>query len=163
MDDELYHHGVKGQKWGVRRTKAQLGYKTTSSAKKKTTSKSTSTRAVSKKTNSWVKNYLAKRSTAKKKASTKNEQEADKPKKKSVSEMSDAELREKISRLQMEKQYKELTASSKQNSRGKKFVMNVLEKSGENLATQVVNHYGATALNKMIGQEVIYANNKKKA
>lgn len=77
--------------------------------------------------------------------------------------MSDAELREKISRLQMEKQYKELTASSKQTSRGKKFVTNVLEKSGENLATQVVNHYGATALNKMIGQEVIYANNKKKA
>lgn len=25
--DELYHHGVKGQKWGVRRTPAQLGHK----------------------------------------------------------------------------------------------------------------------------------------
>jgi len=25
--DELYHHGVKGQKWGVRRTPAQLGYR----------------------------------------------------------------------------------------------------------------------------------------
>lgn len=48
MDDELCHHGVKGQKWGVRRTKAQLGYKTTSSTKKKTASKSTSTRAASK-------------------------------------------------------------------------------------------------------------------
>lgn len=28
--DEIYHHGIKGQKWGVRRTPAQLGYKISS-------------------------------------------------------------------------------------------------------------------------------------
>ena len=28
-DYVLYHHGIKGMKWGVRRTKAQLGYKST--------------------------------------------------------------------------------------------------------------------------------------
>ena len=26
---ELYHHGIKGMKWGIRRTKAQLGHDTT--------------------------------------------------------------------------------------------------------------------------------------
>ena len=26
--NELYHHGIKGMKWGVRRTKAQLGHAT---------------------------------------------------------------------------------------------------------------------------------------
>ena len=26
FSDELYHHGVKGQRWGVRRTPQQLGY-----------------------------------------------------------------------------------------------------------------------------------------
>lgn len=144
-EDELYHYGVKGQKWGVRRTKAQLGYKTTSSKNKKA--------------NSFIKSYVNKRKTSKKKKVA-----DEKTKKKSISEMSDAELRERISRLQMEKQYKDLLQTSKpQTFNGKKFVVNILEKSGENLATQVVNHYGATALNKIIGQEVIYANNKKKA
>ena len=31
-DGEIYHHGIKGQKWGVRRTKEQLGYKNKSKA-----------------------------------------------------------------------------------------------------------------------------------
>ena len=28
MANDIYHHGVKGQKWGIRRTDAQLGHKT---------------------------------------------------------------------------------------------------------------------------------------
>ena len=33
-DYELYHHGIKGQKWGVRRTAAQLGHRTVKAAGK---------------------------------------------------------------------------------------------------------------------------------
>ena len=34
--NELYHHGIKGMKWGVRRTPAQLGYKPTAGSRIKT-------------------------------------------------------------------------------------------------------------------------------
>ena len=30
---ELYHHGIKGQKWGIRRTAAQLGHRVAKAAK----------------------------------------------------------------------------------------------------------------------------------
>lgn len=32
--NDLYHHGIKGMKWGVRRTKAELGYPESSPRKK---------------------------------------------------------------------------------------------------------------------------------
>ena len=144
-NDELMHYGVKGMKWGVRR--------------KRYLSKARS------------KVRKLKRDRVKKKEEQKAERAARKvakktseqPKRKPVSEMSDEELNAAIKRMQLERQYKQLHAENNPSSdRGKKFVVNVLEKSGEQLATQVVNHYGAQALNKAIGEEVIFANNRKK-
>lgn len=34
-ENELYHYGVKGMKWGVRRTQKQFGHKTASNNNKK--------------------------------------------------------------------------------------------------------------------------------
>lgn len=35
MDQELYHYGIKGMKWGIRRTDAQLGHKPSPKKNKK--------------------------------------------------------------------------------------------------------------------------------
>lgn len=143
--DELMHYGVKGMKWGVRK-KRYLSKARTKMRKMKRDS-------AEKRQNRKMERAASK---AAKKASTK-------PQRKPVSEMSEEELNAAIKRMELERKYKQLAAENNPSSdRGKKFVTNVLEKSGEQLATQVVNHYGAIALNKAIGDEVIFANNKKK-
>lgn len=43
IDEELFHHGIKGMKWGVRRTKEELGYKTYKAQKGDVTLKKGST------------------------------------------------------------------------------------------------------------------------
>lgn len=69
--------------------------------------------------------------------------------------MTDDEIRQKISRLEMEKKYKELLRSEEQTSKGKRFVMDVLEKSGKNVATQWTTYVMGTAINKAMGSEVV--------
>lgn len=88
MENSLYHHGVKGMKWGVRRTPAQLGHKTTSSKKKKVVRE-------------------VKVHEDHKKAHSK----------KSIKEMSDQELRERLNRLQMEQNYRKLDTNTVKKGR----------------------------------------------
>lgn len=138
--NELYHHGVKGMKWGVRKARPSSGSRTTSVSNKKKV-----------KSDNFVKSFITKRNKAKKQklAVEQAKQEATKAKKKSVSEMTDAELRERISRLEMEKKYKDLLKSNQpQTSKGKKFVASVLEKSGQNIATQATTYVMGRAVNK---------------
>lgn len=151
-NNELMHYGRKGMKWG----QSIFGSRSKSAGtarKKKKTGPSAGRKAIDA--------MAEKRRT--RKAEKAAAEAAKKAKRKPVSEMTDEELSAAISRLELEKKYKELAAYHNPNQgKGKKFVNNVLERSGEQLATQVVNHYGAKALNKAIGEEVIFANNKKK-
>ena len=80
-DDELYHYGVKGMKWGVRRTAAQLGHLVIKGASK-------------------IKNRISE-SNEKRKIRKQNEANKRKP----VSEMTDDELKQRLNRLDMEKRY----------------------------------------------------------
>ena len=82
----IEHHGVPGQRWGIRRTLAQLGHLVKTGYKKA----SSSLKEASDK---------RKKKIAEKKAAA----AAEKPK--SFQEMSDAEIRKCIDRMQLEKQY----------------------------------------------------------
>lgn len=138
-DDYLAHYGVLGMKWGVRRTAAQLG-----------------NRVRTKRTQVKRKQSLAKaRATREKnrKAAAKRQMLLDKgllsPKK-----MTDAELRAKIDRLNLEKEFKKSMAEARGDG-GKKYVTDILKKIGDNtmtnLGTQAATHIVGNAINKIAG------------
>ena len=71
----------------------------------------------------------------------------EKPKRKSISDMSDTELQSLVNRIQLEKRYAQLTA--KEASPGQKFVKSVLTDASKQTATKYVAKFmtqGAEAL-----------------
>lgn len=138
QSDELFHYGVKGMRWGVRKSTP------TSGGTKKSKKKSLIDKMSDKK-------KKATKKKAKEKVKEKAKEEAQEAeKKKSVKDMSDAELRAKISRLQLEKQYADLSRQTEPVSKGKKFVEGIMTKSGENIGTQLTTYVMGTAVNKAL-------------
>lgn len=168
--NELTHHGIKGMRWGIRRYQNKDGTLTPAGKKRydqelaklkseeKILKNRQRTAAKFEKLENMRKNNDAMREVEK-------QHEPAKPVKiKRIKDMSDAELKAFKERLQLEKDVKDLANSTRNETikKGQTFVENVLTKSGENLTTQVLNHYGSKAINKLIKEEVIFANNKKK-
>lgn len=107
----LQHWGIKGMKWGVRRYQNKDGTLTALGRKRE------------KEMNEKLKSAKKENEALKKENETlKKNAQAARPK--GVSEMSDAELRERVNRLNMEQQYKQYVSNlyPETKSKGQKFV-----------------------------------------
>lgn len=122
--NELAHHGVKGQKWGVRRTPEQLGHK------------------------------------PKSKSTEKREREDREHARSETKMLSDEELRSRVKRLQLEKQYRELLSSEEKSKiiDGRALVSSILSESIKELGKSSVHYTVGGAINKVTRTDMIGGN-----
>ena len=143
MENELYHFGIKGMRWGVRRYQNPDGSLTNAGKKR-----------------------LKKGHASNEENDSSNKSNTKSSSTKTVKDMSDDELRQAINRLQLEQQYKNL--SPKNVSKGKKFVdtvtNDVLKPAAIDMGKQVAKSLMTKGVNSLIKDESlkVYTNNKKK-
>lgn len=123
MNNELNHHGIKGQKWGIRRFQNKDGSLTPAGRKRQKQD-----------SGPIHEDYSKSHDT------------------KSVKSMSDKELRDRINRLNMERQYAQLTATEK--SIGRKIVSEVLLNVGKELAKEYLKNYAKKGIEEVLKRRV---------
>lgn len=131
-NNELYHHGIKGMKWGVRRYQNKDGSLTNAGKKRRAKLEAELDKLGGKKS------------------------DTDAPRQKSVSEMSNKELQEHTARMQLEKNYydakKQLSAvNPKQVSKGQKFAEKVLNESIIPAVSNTTRSYLESYMKKTLG------------
>lgn len=152
--NELMHHGIHGMRWGVRRYQNKDGSLTAAGRKR-----------VDKLDSEYQR--LTGMKLAKKKSSADVKKTESKPKSKSISEMTNEEIQEKINRITLEQNLKSLTP--KKISAGERFTKkvmnNVITPAATDIGKQLAKSMFADGVNKVFnleGDNKVYANNKKK-
>lgn len=125
LSNELQHHGIKGQKWGVRRFQNTDGSLTAEG--KKRYSVSDYQQAIDKtKTAGKIVNEAKTLNNTVKKL---NDPAAERRIRKSAAEMSDIELQKRVQRLNMEDNYTRMMMHRENLERGRTFVDKALDVS----------------------------------
>ena len=81
-----------------------------------------------------------------------------------ISKISSEELQKKINRIQLEKQYRDLTTKPKTVSKGRQILNSILESSSKNIGTQLATYLMGNMVNsvaKAFGSEADIVNPKK--
>lgn len=176
--DELQHHGTKGMRWGIRRFQNKDGSLTPAGKRKRLSERTDKkVKTIETKTSNKIKKLketakyqkkvdkaeakaAAKLAKAEEKYGVKKKAGTDdsKPKQKSINEMTNDELREQITRIQLQQQLAALTP--KQQTKGQAFVNSMLndviipaaKTAGKDLATDYM---------KKVGKDVLGLNEKE--
>lgn len=153
LSDELYHYGVKGQRWGVRRTPEQLGHPKPTRAEKKAAKLRDKN---SKKREKARKKALKAAKVAKKKQAKFDKEKAELMQSplsmvKYKEKFTDEEIDKAIKRFEMEKKLTDL--SVKERNRGREFVNDLIgygetAVKGYNLYTDIYNTFNTQGAKK---------------
>lgn len=142
-NNELQHHGVKGQKWGVRRYQNPDGSLKSAGRKRYGVGETVKRKYFTKKP------ATAKGSSKKSTDEKKTEEQV--KKKKSISEMSDAELANAVRRSQLEAQYRQL--NPQKVSAGKQFMSKMMSEAVVPAAVSSGRRFLEKTLNDMIDKK----------